>query len=133
MQGMSHPDERITPMAVASPKRAGGEKRGNKYDRAARTSKLSMAQRSGAPIVTRELEVRVRRAGAWQVEMRPAPFRLFNFCEHCECQVSMLPEDRETAIRGEQDRIDPDGPYKMGNLQILCRECNLDKSDSYIG
>ena len=118
---------------ATSTKRAGGEKRGNKYDRAARTSKLSMAQRSGAAIVTRNVEVRVRRAGKWQVELRPMPFRSTNYCEHCESQVSMLPEDRESDFRGEQDRIDPDGGYTMDNLQILCRECNVEKSDRYVG
>jgi len=131
---MTTPNERITPMAVKTQKRAGGEKRGNKYDRAARTSKLSMAQDISAPIVVREIPARIRRNGKWEVEMRPARFREYNHCEHCGNIVSMLPEDRENeTVRGEQDRIDPAGGYVMGNLQILCRECNLAKSDGWIG
>ena|SRR5690348_6923448 len=120
-------------MAVKSTSsRAGGEKRGNVGDRIRRSSKLSMAQKPcDAPIVTRDIKTRIMRNGERMWVSQPAPFRQWNYCECCERPVSMLPEDREKpGIRGEQDKIDPNGSYTMDNLQILCRECNVEKGDS---
>lgn len=128
---MKHPDERIE-MATAT-KRAGGEKRGNTGDRIRRSSKLSMAQTGNVgEIVTREIKTRIMRNGERMWVSQPAPFRAFNHCEMCGCKVSMLPEDREKpGIRGEQDKINPNGSYTMDNLQILCRADNVAKGNTY--
>lgn len=120
---------------ATSTKRAGGEKRGNTGDRIRRSSKLSMAQSGDVgPVVAREIKTRVMRNGQREWIAQPAPFREWNHCEHCERKVSMLPENREhPGIRGEQDKVNPSGSYSMENLQILCRECNVAKGDSFIG
>lgn len=121
--------------------RAGGEARGNKYDRVARLVKLSAAQgrRIGAPMIAVEIPARrrvtaaERKAGAtgtWVVETRPAAIAQWNVCEECGNTGSCHPREREdSAIRLEQDRIDPRGGYVMPNLQLLCRNCNVEKGD----
>ena len=104
-------------------KRAGGEKRGNKYDRDRRGCAMH---------------------GHWADENGHV------YCAYCgdvrlwfvSGSAIAVWQDRMTAYTGEshvgmapaevfqQDRIDPTGGYTMGNLAPACRKCNAELSNT---
>src|SRR3954452_9959834 len=105
------------PNTQSTPKRDGGEKRGNKYDRMNRLSRLSVDQAHDAPVLPVTVPGRRRIRGEWIHEDRTLPMRAENHCEHCECAIYCDPATREIEnYRAEQDRIDPSGGYTLDNL-----------------
>jgi 5-methylcytosine-specific restriction endonuclease McrA len=134
-------------------KRAGGEKRGNAYDRHMRLVRLTArdGEGSGVPVLVRKRKrstsiERQNGAGTWKVVTEAEIMRLDCYCAHCDGVLdlgvrrvdgflTLVGEERKAddPYCAQQDRIDPDGGYTLDNLQLLCGPCNKLKGDHYIG
>jgi hypothetical protein len=93
--------------AKATRTRAGGEKRGNSYDRAARRRWL-LSPAAGHDYGHGWI--------AFDGNGTKVP------CIHCEAML-----DDSTV---EADRIIPGGSYRRDNVQPACRQCNLSRSNN---